>query len=483
MKRFIFILLLVATSSLQSIVFGQNPDDDQIRLKIDANVDGKSVNIDTSIENLSDFDINGFLEELGLDNELKQLNIDINSGFGYNFNWNEQAFQEMMEGLQDIELPSLPPMPPMPELEGLNFSFNKALLGVYTDKAPEGAKITSLVENSGAVEAGLAEGDIITKIDDRTIESPDNLSEVIGMYEAGAVVKVTYIRNGNTQTVNATLGENEMTRDFNFEFPDSFNIEFDGKDMEDLIHIQSPSRGYLGVYLQDEENKVMVTGVDDQSAAFDAGLKEGDIITEINGNKMETYDDIMEFMETTKPGDKISISFERDGKKEKTEATLKEVKNQMFYFKSDDKEDGYAPNIIIDKIMPCPPGSSYSYNSNDGKKNVTICITAIKDSESKAPSPKEPASKETHALLNPENLMVYSNPSEGTFNVKFNLNTTGDTKISITDINGKEVYAETLNNFSGAYDKTISLSAQPKGTYFVKVTQNGYSNTKTVVVQ
>ena len=63
------------------------------------------------------------------------------------------------------------------------------------------------------------------------------------------------------------------------------------------------------------------------------------------------------------------------------------------------------------------------------------------------------------------------------------MNEEGDTKIVITDINGKEVFTETLKNFSGAYDKTISLSDAPKGTYFVKVTQNGYSGTKTVVLQ
>lgn len=85
--------------------------------------------------------------------------------------------------------------------------------------------------------------------------------------------------------------------------------------------------------------------------------------------------------------------------------------------------------------------------------------------------------------MDPQNLIVYSNPSAGSFNIKFNLNQEGDTRVVVTDVNGKEVYSETLKNFSGAYDKTISLESAPKGTYFIKVTQNGYSGTKSVILQ
>lgn len=482
MKQF---LLIFTFFTLSAISFSQNPDNGQIRIKIDANVDGEKVKIDTSIDALSDFDIDGFLKELGLDEELSQLNIDINTGF--NFDWDEAAFEEMMQGLENIEMPELPEMPMLPNLEHLRelemLSMNKALLGVYTDKAPEGAKITGLVEESGAIAAGLKEGDIITAIDTRTIESPDNLTEVIGMYEPGASVKVTYIRDGKTETVNAVLQENK--NDFgswsDFDFKDSFNVKWDNN-LDHLMELNVPSRGYLGVYLQDENGKVEVSGVEDNSSAKEAGLQKGDIITELNGKKIITYNEVMEFMETTTPGEKIKISYERDGKKNSTEATLKEVKGMNFYFKKDN-EEGYSPNIIIDRIAPCPPGSAYSYNSGDGKRNINICITAIKNTDEKAPTPNGNSSELNHPLLEQNSVSIYSNPSAGTFNVKFNLPEAGDTKIVITDINGKEVYTETLPNFSGAYDKTVALTTEPKGTYFVKVTQNGYSNTKTVVLQ
>lgn len=486
MKQF---LLIFTFFTLSTLSFGQNPDNGQIRIKIDANVDGDKVNIDTSIDALSDFDIDGLLKELGLDEELSQLNIDINTGF--NFDWDESAFEEMMEELQDFEMPELPEMPKMPDLEHLRelefLSVNKVVLGVYTDKVPEGAKITGLVEESGAIDAGLMEGDIITGIDAKTIESPNNLSEVIGMYEASTSVKVTYIRNGKTETVNAVLKENKNTFDSwsgmeGFDFADSFNIKWDN-DLTPLMELNIPSRGYLGVYLQDESGMVKVTGLEENSAAKEVGLQAGDIIIELNGIKIVSYDQVMEFMETTKPGEKIKITYERQGVKNTVEATLQEVKNMRIHFKGDDNEEGSMPNIIIDRIAPCPPGSAYSYNSGDGKRNINICITAIKNTEERAPSPEGTTSGVNHPLLEQNRVNIYSNPSNGTFNVKFNLPETGDTKIVITDINGKEVYTEILINFSGAYDKIVALNTEPKGTYFVKVSQNGYSNTKTVVLQ
>ena len=481
MKRLFAIFTMFIISAGQFIANGQNPDQ-PIRIKIDANVDGKTVKIDTNINALEDFDLDALLKELGVEQELQQLNIDINSGM--EFNWDETAFEEMMESLENIEIPEIPEL----NFEGLEqMSFitpNRAALGVYTEKHAEGAQITGLVEEGAAGLAGLKEGDIITGIDKRTIESPSNLSEVIGMYEPGSVVTVTYIREGKIKTTDIELKENTSSfedMNFNFDFGelDSFNFNWDEIAPGNFYEINKSTRGYLGVYLDDTDGKVTVTGIEPNSPAQKAGLQENDIIKSVNGDEVKTYDALMDIMNSTKPGDKIKITFIRNGKEEKTDAVLDEVKSQNYYFNYD--EEGYEPNIIIDHAAPAAPGSSYTYNSEDGKRSVNICITAISDVA--APKTSNSALNESHPLLDANNVSVYSNPSDGTFNIKFDLNQEGDTKIVITDINGNEVYNELLKNFSGSYNKSITLNQAPKGTYFIKVSQNGFSSTKTMVVQ
>jgi len=474
MKGFLIIFFTLLLTSMQFNASAQQPET-PIRIKIDANVDGKQVNIDTNINALDDFNIDAFLKDLGIENELNQLNIDINSGF--HFDWHEQAFDDMMGELRSIEMPEFK----MEQLEDLKFiTPNKAVLGVYTEKELDGARITGLVNGGAAANAGLIEGDIITGIDHRTIESPSNLSEVISLYEPGAKVKVTYFRDGKSATTDIVLKENTTKIDNWAVNIDSFNTKLENFNPEQLFEMNTPTRGFLGVYLDDENDKVVITSLSPDGPAAKAGLLEGDIIREVNGKKIGDYDELMDFMNGTVPGDKIKITYERNGKINKTEVELSEVKNRMNFFKNDD--EGAAPRIQFEHAEPMPPGNAYSYSSVDGKRNVTIRITSIKENEAPKTNEKEPLN-ELHPLMEPRTLNVYSNPSDGTFNIKFNLNEAGDTKISVTDINGAIVYEETIKNFSGAYDKTVSLLDAPKGTYFVKVTQNGYSGTKTVILQ
>jgi putative serine protease PepD len=69
-----------------------------------------------------------------------------------------------------------------------------------------GALIASVEAGSGADEAGLAQGDIITKLDNRLITSGESLIAAVRSHRPGDTVTLTYIRNGETQTAQVTLG-------------------------------------------------------------------------------------------------------------------------------------------------------------------------------------------------------------------------------------------------------------------------------------
>lgn len=76
---------------------------------------------------------------------------------------------------------------------------------------PEGLYVTFVQENSAAEQAGIKNGDVITKFDGRKITSMDGLKEIMQYYAAGAEVEITIQRNQNgewqEQKITATLGK------------------------------------------------------------------------------------------------------------------------------------------------------------------------------------------------------------------------------------------------------------------------------------
>lgn len=68
---------------------------------------------------------------------------------------------------------------------------------------------------------------------------------------------------------------------------------------------------------------IYVAKVTEESAAEEAGLKEGDVITAIDGKEVNKKADLQEYLAKKRPGDKVSISYLRDKKKSTKTVTLK----------------------------------------------------------------------------------------------------------------------------------------------------------------
>lgn len=68
---------------------------------------------------------------------------------------------------------------------------------------------------------------------------------------------------------------------------------------------------------------IYVAKVTEESAAEEAGLKEGDVITAIDGKEVNKMADLQENLAKKRPGDKVSISYLRDKKKSTKTVTLK----------------------------------------------------------------------------------------------------------------------------------------------------------------
>jgi putative serine protease PepD len=71
----------------------------------------------------------------------------------------------------------------------------------------QGALISAVTSGGPAAKAGLAKGDVVTKVDGTTIPDSDSLVAAVQKHKPGDKVTVTYTRNGQTKTVSVTLGD------------------------------------------------------------------------------------------------------------------------------------------------------------------------------------------------------------------------------------------------------------------------------------
>lgn len=76
-----------------------------------------------------------------------------------------------------------------------------------TNKLPLGAYVAEVQPNGPAAKAGIVQGDVITLINDVKVESSSDLVRELYKYNIGDQINVTFIRDGQSKQVQATLGE------------------------------------------------------------------------------------------------------------------------------------------------------------------------------------------------------------------------------------------------------------------------------------
>ena len=113
------------------------------------------------------------------------------------------------------------------------------------------------------------------------------------------------------------------------------------KVMDDLLEFGSVQRGLLGVGITDVDaymarewnlstvSGVVITNVNENSAAETAGLDKGDVIVGINDKEVHNVSELQELVARNRPGDEIEVHFLRDGEEFATSATLKDYEGNL----------------------------------------------------------------------------------------------------------------------------------------------------------
>jgi len=154
-------------------------------------------------------------------------------------------------------------------------------------KTLNGVYIAGVEDKSGAKEAGLQAGDVLTGINGAAITHSSQLLEQVARYRPGDKVKVTYLRDGKERTANVTLksldNSVELVKRSNAE-----PIKFDGATFAPLSKQEMNKLGITG--------GAKISGI--RNSEFrDTGMKDGFIVTKIDKYAVNQPSDIKKYLE------------------------------------------------------------------------------------------------------------------------------------------------------------------------------------------
>jgi putative serine protease PepD len=96
---------------------------------------------------------------------------------------------------------------------------------------------------------------------------------------------------------------------------------------EQLVENGEATHAFLGVRITDSEDGsgAVVAQVDEGTPAADAGLQQGDVITKVDDTEVTSGSDLTSAIRSHQPGDKVTITYTRDGDQKTAEVTLGEL--------------------------------------------------------------------------------------------------------------------------------------------------------------
>ena len=214
-----------------------------------------------------------------------------------------------------------------------------------TDKTG-GVRVDSVDPESPAEKAGLKTGDVVVEYDGERVRSARQFTRLVQETPEGRQVPLAVLRDGKRQALTATPEARAFSwemnidgdrirrdverglREFRMDMP-PMRFRWD-HDFDDLLAPSSRRRlgisvdsmgNQLSQYFGASEGGALITSVEPGSAAEKAGLKAGDVITSINGERVRDAEQVVDTMREVGDGD-VTIGYLRDKKAGTTKATI-----------------------------------------------------------------------------------------------------------------------------------------------------------------
>jgi Do/DeqQ family serine protease len=144
-----------------------------------------------------------------------------------------------------------------------------------------GALISSVENGSPAAKAGLKQGDVVTSYNGKPVTDYNQFRNSVASTKPGTSVSLQVLRNGRTETLQATVGELESKRE--------------------RVSTSSDARGEgrFGMTVESGETGVTVVDVDPSGIAAESSLRPGDVIEKVDGREVRTAAELRSALERT----------------------------------------------------------------------------------------------------------------------------------------------------------------------------------------
>jgi serine protease Do len=172
---------------------------------------------------------------------------------------------------------------------------NDLAAGLGLSKA-EGALISGVTPGGAADKAGLKRGDVIVGYQGRPVLDTNSFRNEIAATKPGTTIALQVMRDGRTSEFKATLAENAVKDERGGE-----SREREGEASSRFGMTVEPLTPELARQLElDRDAKgVVITAVDPAGAAASAGLRQGDVIQQVNGKSVDSADDVRDALNAT----------------------------------------------------------------------------------------------------------------------------------------------------------------------------------------
>ena len=257
--------------------------------------------------------------------------------------------------LQAQQPPPQPPQgaPPAPNTQEQRRAFSifvdgDSFLGVYPEeinrenmsrynlqREPRGVGVREVTANSPAARAGLKADDVIVRFNGEDVTSVRKLNRLISEVAPDHTVRLTIDRNGREQELSVTLSKRD-NQTFAFNNPSAMNEM--RRRIETIRERMSNQNNFtfafganrrigasttqltkqLATYFGASGGGLLITSVNENSPAAKAGLKAGDIIMQVDAERIERTSDLWRAINRKNDGE-ISLTIIRD----KSQRTVK----------------------------------------------------------------------------------------------------------------------------------------------------------------